>query len=95
MKKSQMKNLVMFAKTTQQREREREREQIKAYFSKYNIKSIKLESNELVIEYNNSQAEQLNITEKQLIQSYCQRLGVNSLSLSDLQKTNTENKPTN
>ena len=73
--------------------RERERESILAYFTKHKIKSITLQNDKLVIEYNNNsptETKPIDTSELQLIKSYCQELGVNNLSLSDLQKTNTQ-----
>ena len=64
-----------------------------AYFKQHNIKSITLQNDKLVIDYNNNsptETKSINTSELQLIQSYCQAQGVSSLSLSDLQKTNTQ-----
>jgi len=77
--------------------RERERESILAYFTKHKIKSITLQGDKLLIEYNNNsptETKSIDNQKLQLIQSYCKALGKNSLSLSDLQKTNTQ-QPTN
>ena len=63
------------------------------YFTKHSIKSITLQGDKLLIEYsNNSSTETKSIDnqELQLIQSYCQQQGLTSLSLSDLQKTDTQ-----
>ena len=68
---------------------QRERENILAYFQQHNIKSITLNGNNLIIEYNNnSQTETklIDTSELQLIQSYCQKQGLNTLALFDLQK---------
>ena len=78
-------------------EKEREREQIKEYFTKHNIKSIKLENDQLVIEYNNSQTETkvVNTSELQVIKNYCQQNN-NSVSYQQLlDLENNKNKPTN
>jgi len=64
------------------------------YFQQHNIRTITLQGDkQLLIEYsNNSPTETKSIDnqELQLIQSYCQQQGLTSLSLSDLQKTNTQ-----
>jgi hypothetical protein len=76
---------------------QRERESILTYFKQHNIKSITLQGDKLLIEYNNNsptETKPIDTSELQLIQSYCQALGKNSLTLSDLQKTNTQ-QPTN
>jgi len=67
-----------------------------AYFTKHSIKSITLQNDKLVIEYNNSPTEikLIDTSELQLIQSYCQQQGLTSLSLSDLHKSNIQ-QPTN
>ena len=68
------------------------------YFTKHSIKSITLQGDKLLIEYNNNsptETKSINTSELKAIQSYCQAQGLTSLSLSDLQKTNTETKPTN
>jgi hypothetical protein len=57
------------------------------YFQQHNIQSIRLENGKLVIKYNDREEEkEPNTKELQLIQSYCQKQGLTSLSLSDLQK---------
>jgi len=65
-----------------------------AYFQQHNIQSITLQGDkQLVIEYNNNsptETKPINTSELQLIKSYCQQQGLTSLSLSDLQKTNTQ-----
>ena len=73
-----------------------ERENVLNYFKTHNIKSIKLENNKLVIEYNDSQTESKEIKDSvsQQIKSYAERLGVKQLSLSDLeQSSNGSNSP--
>ena len=63
------------------------------YFKQHNIKSITLQGDKLLIEYNNNsptETKPTNNSELQLIQSYCQAKGLTSLSLNDLQKTNTQ-----
>jgi len=69
------------------------------YFIKQHIKSITLQGNKLIIEYNNnSQTETKDTSEQELqpIYSYLQAQGLTSLSLSDLQPTNPNTeKPTN
>jgi hypothetical protein len=66
------------------------------YFQKHNIKSIKLENDQLIIKYNNSQTETQEITSKEAkqIKSYCQSQGLTSLNLADLteQIPNQQNK---
>jgi hypothetical protein len=47
----------MIAEREREREREREKESILAYFRQHNIKSIKLESDNLVIEYQSETTE--------------------------------------
>jgi hypothetical protein len=79
------------------RERERERESILTYFQQHNIKSITLQNDKLVIEYNNNsptETKLIDTSELQLIKSYCQAKGLTSLSLTDLQKSQTQ-QPTN
>lgn len=75
----------------------KERESILAYFKKHSIKSITLRGDKLLIEYSNNsntETKPIDTSELKAIQSYCQALGKNSLSLVDLQKTNTQ-QPTN
>ena len=70
-----------------------------AYFQQHKIKSITLQGDKLLIEYNNNfptETKSIDTSELQLIQSYCRKQGLTSLNLSDLQKNNQEsNKPTN
>jgi predicted PurR-regulated permease PerM len=68
------------------------------YFIKQHIKSITLQGNKLIIEFNNSQTETKDTSDQELqpIYSYLQAQGLTSLSLSDLQATNSNTeKPTN
>ena len=68
-----------------------------AYFQQNSIKSITLQGDKLLIEYNNNsptETKSIDNQELQLIQSYCQAKGLTSLSLSDLQKSQTQ-QPTN
>ena len=60
------------------------------YFIKHHIRSITLQSNKLIIEFNNSQTETKEANEQDLqpIYSYLQKQNLTSLSLKDLQKTN-------
>ncbi|CAH1769146.1 8864_t:CDS:2 [Entrophospora sp. SA101] len=65
-----------------------------------NIKSITLQGDKLLIEHSNNsntETKPINTSELQLIQSYCQSQGLTSLSLSDLQKSQSPQtqQPTN
>ncbi|MDR1670352.1 MAG: hypothetical protein LBR43_01315 [Spiroplasmataceae bacterium] len=64
------------------------REKIQQYFKSNNIKSIQLEDQELIIEYNNSQVERkiANTSELQEIKAYCQAQNLKSLNLSNLEQ---------
>jgi hypothetical protein len=68
------------------------------YFQKNNVKSIKLENNELVIEYNGKQEKEnktINNQELEKIKSLVEKLGKNELSLSDLESSSNTNSPDN
>jgi len=66
------------------------------YFQQKNIKSIRLEGEKLIIEYNNSTTEskEANTNELQQTKSYLQKIGKQELSLNDLeQRNNNSNSP--
>jgi len=67
------------------------------YFQQKNIKSIRLEGEKLIIEYNNSTAEikEANTNELQQTKSYLQKIGKSELFLSDLEQNNNQSPKSN
>jgi hypothetical protein len=61
---------------------------ILVYFQQHQIRSITLQGNKLIIDYQNSQTETRTATtpELQQVQVYCQQQGLNTLALENLQK---------
>jgi len=66
-----------------------------SYFKEHHIKSIKLEGDKLIIEYNSQQKETKDINSQELekIKSYSQKIGKSELSLSDLEQSNQPTSP--
>src|SRR4051794_9010964 len=64
------------------------------YFQKNNVKSIKLESNKLIIEYNGKsqkETKEINNQELEKIKSFAEKLGKNELTLQDLEQSSNNN----
>jgi len=82
---------------TLHREREREREQFLQYFTKNNIKSIKLENNKLIIKYNHKEEEEEEpkTEELQKIKDYIQKQPTNILTKEELEKNSKEDRSSN
>lgn len=72
-----------------------EKESILNHFKQHNIKSITLQNNQLLIEYNTSQTEikDPNNQELQAIKSYAEKLGKSEITLKDLEASNPSQTP--